>query len=531
MAVQVLITGKLHDSAMQRFFEEKLFSITYEPDCSRKKLMELLPAAQVIVSRSETTLDREALSVGSQLKVLARAAVGVGNIDLEYATEKGILVLNTPGQNTNSAAELTMSLLLAMLRNQPQAQSHLKMGGWERHRFNGRELRGKKVGIVGLGNVGHRVARFCKAFDCDVYAYDPYIGPDIFTRHGVMRMESQNELLEQVDILTLHVPLNSETKGMIGAADLARMKPGSYLVNAARGGIVDESAMVALLDSGHLAGVGIDTFVDEPHPLAALVGHEKCWCTPHIGASTEEAQIAIGNTVFDQVMKAVAGGVVDYPVNLPQIGVLSDPLQKIYAVLAEKLGILLGQIIDFNPARIEILYRGDLAELDHSLIRLGFMKGYGSQVVDGYVSYVNAQSHFERMGIVIAETLDPAFQSYKSAIKIVVSGAERDQVLGIGGIVFDGKYPKISLINSHHFEMDPNGTVLLVENDDVPGVIGQIGHFLAAKKVNISTFELSRNRSGGRAMSLIKLDSDLDSDDLKEMRGLPNIVSVKAARL
>jgi D-3-phosphoglycerate dehydrogenase len=302
------------------------------------------------------------------------------------------------------------------------------------------------------------------------------------------------------------------------------------LVNAARGGVISEDAIVTALKSGHIAGVAIDTFENEPKPRADLLSHDNVWCTQHIGASTLEAQIAIGDTIYDQVCKALDGGVVDYPVNLPDIGVPDNNLLKSYSILAQKLGSMVGQVLDFNPTVMEVHYRGDLAGSDTSLVRLGLMKGYAAHVVDDYVSFVNTAAHFEKLGIKLEETEDPSFTSYKSALKVIVKGAQ-NEMLSIGGIVFDDRVIRISLINEFYFEIDPVGNLLIVENHDRPGVIGDVGHFLARQEINIDNFNLSRNRPGGKAMAIIRTDSDLRVDQLQTLRKIKNVVSAKAIYL
>jgi len=530
MSTHVLITGHLHESAIEGFKANKAFHVVYAPDCERAELLRLLPKAQVLVTRSETDVDKQVIEHAPELNVIARAAVGVGNIDIDLATQKGILVINCPGKNTNSAAELTMALMLGMFRNVPQAQQTMKSGGWDRHRFSGRELRGKRIGIVGLGNVGHRVAKFARGFDMEVYAYDPYIAPQVFERHQAKPFYDLNEMLKQTDILTVHVPLNKETKGMITGQHLDLMPKGSYVVNAARGGIIAEKDLVTRLENGQIAGAAIDTWDSEPKPLPALLNHANVWCTPHIGASTLEAQIAIGETILKQVEKAVAGGVVDYPVNLPAVGVIDNPLLNAYAVLAEKLGSLIGQILSFNPKSIDLSYRGDLAALDHSIVRLSLMKGYASKVVDGYVSFVNVETHIEKMGLTISESTDPDFQSYKSALKVHVRGADGAE-LTVGGVVFDNRYSRISLINDFYFELEPTGEIIIVENNDRPGVVGDVGHFLATRGVNIDSFELSRNRKGGRAMALVRIDSPLSAEAVDAMSKINNVLAVHGVSL
>ena len=527
---KILITGALHKSALDRFFAEDKWEIDYSPDISRTEVIEKVRGANVLITRSETAIDAELLDAADNLRIIGRAAVGVGNVDVEYASKRGILVINCPGKNTNSAAELTMGMLLSMFRKIPQALQTMKNGGWDRHRFLGSELRNKSIGIVGLGNVGHRVAHMAHGFNMTAFAYDPYISPEVFRRHGVHRCSSLRELCDKVDVLTLHVPLNRETRGMIDESLLMSLPRGAHFINAARGGLVDEHLLLKLLDHGHLHGVALDTFLNEPKPLEELVQHERVVCTPHIGATTNEAQIAIGNTIFEQVKKAVANQVVDYPVNLPQIGVIDNPVLKSYAILAEKLGSLSGQILEFNPYEVELSYRGDISDLDHSLIRLSWMKGYAAQIKSEFISLVNVESHFAELGIKIRESGEDAAEGYKSALRITITGPE-GRKLTVGGIVFDGRLLKVSLIDDFHFELDPSGSILLLENEDRPGVVGAVGQFLADKGINISTFELSRNRPGGRAMSVVRLDSVLEDAQLSALKELVHITNARAVDL
>lgn len=530
MSTKVLVTGALHPEAIKSLKADPSLNLIYKPDCSRSEIESLIADTQVLVTRSETKIDASLIDLALELKIIARAAVGVGNIDIPHATEKGILVINTPGKNTNSAAELTLSLLLGMFRNLPQAYKHMKEGGWDRHRFAGFELKGKSIGVVGLGNVGHRVAKFAHGFDMKVYAYDPYIAPKIFERHHVTPCSSLKDLASKVDIVSVHVPLNDETRGMVSKDIFDVMRDGTYVVNAARGGIIDEKETLEALKSGKLAGAAIDTWEGEPKPFPELLNHPNVWCTPHIGATTEEAQFAIGTTVVAQVNKALEGGVVDYPVNLPQIGVIDNPLIKPYAILAAKIGSLSAQIIGFNPASIEISYAGDLAGTEQSMIKLGFVKGYVNHVVDGYVSYVNAQANFNDLGIEIEESQNPDFESYRSALKVIFHGSEGQQLI-VGGIVFDKKYIRISRIDGYLFEVEPEGSFIVSTNEDKPGVIGHIGSFLAKEKINIDSFDLSRNMAGGSAMALIKVDSNPSHKQISDYLKIPHMLHAKSVSL
>jgi D-3-phosphoglycerate dehydrogenase / 2-oxoglutarate reductase len=520
---RVFISGALSAIAIEKFKQN--FDLTYKPDCPKEEIAHYIRDCHIWISRSETTISREFIDQAPALEVIARAAVGVGNIDIEYATKRGILVINCPGKNTNSAAELSLGLMLAMLRHIPEASGHLKNGGWDRHRYQGHELNGKVLGIVGLGHVGHRVAQFARGFDMQVLAYDPYIAPEVFKRYKVEAVRDISDLASRCDILSLHVPLNKETRGMVDKKVLAAMqRPLRYLVNAARGGVADEKAVLEALNEGILHGAAIDTFENEPKPLAELITHPKVWCTQHLGASTFEAQERIGQSIFDQVLKASQGRIVDHPVNLPEIAQIDHPLLASYASLGQKLGSLLAQVLDFNPDTFEIFYRGEIAELDTSVIKLSIIKGYLAHVVDDYVSFVNAFEHLNKVGIKITESKEKHFSAFKSALKIKAKGKK---TMNVGGVVYDQNTPRISMIGDFHLEIDPDGHMVLIENNDQPGVIGAIGLFFGDRNINIDSFTLSRNRPGGHAMALVKIDKSLDTKAIQEMKGLPNILNVK----
>lgn len=526
----IFISGLLSNYVVEQLAKNKEFEVIYKPDCKYSYLIKNMSNVSVLITRSETKVDQALMDKSPQLKVVARAAVGVSNIDIDYATRRGILVINTPGKNTNSAAEHTMALLLGMFRNIPQAHESLKAGKWNRHAFMGKELLEKRIGIVGLGNVGHRVAKFAKGFDMEVYGYDPYVSPELFVRYGIKPFYSLQEMASQVEILSLHVPLNKQTKGMIDREILSSMSPQSYILNVARGGVVCEEALLEALNSNLLGGAAIDTWYQEPKPNPDLINHPKVWCSPHIGASTREAQEKIGKSIVEQVKRALSGNIVSFPVNLPKVGVLDSPLVKPYSVLSEKIGSLTAQLLDFNPSRMEILYRGDLAHLDQSLIKLGFMKGYVSKISSEYVSYVNAEEHFSRLGIGIEESHDQDFQSYKSALKVRIFDSS-GKSLSLGGIVFDHKHIKISLVNDYYFEVKPNGTMIIIENEDRLGVVGIIGNFLAKHHVNIESFDLSRKKAGEKAMAFIKVDSSIEQSQLKELINHPDICSARIIHL
>ena len=534
--IKILVTGKLHDIAIDLLTNPPAelapnlpVEIAYFPDCTREVLLREIADSHVLISRSETDVDREVLAAGKQLSVVARAAVGYGNIDVEAATEAGVLVLNTPGKNTNSAAELTLGLLLSVIRNIPRAHSSTAAGGWNRHEFTGTELLEKTIGIVGLGNVGHRVAKFCRSFDMKVLAFDPYIAEDVFRKHGAERRSTLEELLAECDVLTVHTPLNKETKGMIGEIELRKLKPGAVVLNAARGGIINEKALLKLLNEGYVAGAGIDTFDNEPKPLFELVSHKNVVVTPHIGASTHEAQYRIGHTVAVQTLKALRGEIVDTPVNLPHVSVLGTETSRRFAVLAEKLGRVAAQICDFNPRELRLIVSADLKSEELQLLRISAIKGFVSPSSDEYVSYVNAERLLARRGLNlnIEFTTTESSTVRRNGLEIRVEGSAAHEQTSVGAVLLGNEHPRLCSINDFLFEIEPEGEMLVLQNHDRPGVIGDVGSYLARNQINIAQFELSRNRRGGMAMSLIRIDGTLESELLSGMRKLPNVIGVK----
>ena len=519
---KILITGSIHQIGLEILRKEKDIEIQYAPDLAFAEIFKIIAPFHCILSRSETPVTRELIDEAPNLKVIARAAVGIGNIDVNYATEKGILVINTPGKNTNSAAELTIGLLLSAIRKIIPAHSHMSKLKWDRHIFTGMELLGKTIGIIGLGNVGHRVARYAKAFEMEVLAYDPYIAEEVFERYHAEKCTLE-ELISSADIITLHVPKTEETTGMIGAEEFSRMKSGVVILNTARGGIIQEKPLLEELKSGRVAAAGIDTWEVEPPKHNPFRDLPQVVMSPHVGASTTEAQKRIAESIATQTPRALRGEVVDYPVNMPSVQVLSRGPVSSYTSLAEKLGVFSSQYIEFTPTNLEIIYRGKLARHDGTLLRLCFLKGLLQSKQD-YVSYVNADQQAENVGLHIEEIDDPGFTDYESALKCTLFASGRQ--FAIGGVVLSGPHPRITLINSFVCEFEVEGTILATTNQDRPGMVGVLGTCLGKNGVNIDQFQLSRNNRGGEALSLIRVDDDLPNSVVEEIRKQEGITSV-----
>ncbi len=518
---KILITGSIHEIGLELLHREKNIKIRYAPELSHKEILKIISDFHCIVTRSETAIPREMIDIASNLKVIARAAVGVGNIDVDYATEKGILVINTPGKNTTSAAELTIGLLLSSVRNIVSAHTHMSELKWDRHAFTGTELLGKSIGIIGLGNVGHRVARYAKAFEMEVLAYDPYISDEVFERHHAKKC-TWLELLKSADVISMHVPKKEETTEMIGSEEFGIMKSGVVILNTARGGIIKEKALLEALESGKVAAAGIDTWEVEPPTENPFRDFPQVVMSPHVGASTKEAQQRIALSVASQIPRALRGEVVDYPVNMPSVKVLSGGTVASYTSLAEKLGLFSSQYVKFTPTNLTISYRGKLAKNDATLLRLCFLKGllFNSQ---DYVSYVNADQQAENVGLNVEEHDDPGFTDFESALSCELSTSGRQFI--IEGVVFSGPHPRITFINGFECEFEAEGTILATTNLDRPGMVGVLGTCLGKNGINIDQFQLARNTRGGEALSLIRVDDDLPLKVLKEITKQEGITS------
>jgi len=527
---KVIITGKLHQVAFDNLAAAGDLEIDYRPDCPRAELLEIIKNYDCIISRSETDVDKELIDRGDKLSVIARAAVGIGNIDVDYATEKGILVFNTPAKNTNSAAELTIMLMLAALRKLPEAHESMAKDLWNRHKFTGTELLDKTIGLIGLGNVGHRVAKFCNGFDCKVLAYDPYVSQEYCEGHHAEKV-TLDELLSRSDIISIHTPKNKETINMIGDAELAKTKKGVLLINAARGGLFNEEALYRGVKEGQISSLGIDTWDVEPvaeHPLKEFT---NIVMTPHIGASTLEAQFRIGDTVSKETIKALRGEIVSTPVNLPDVQSFQGNSAPIYSSLAAKLGNFTRQYIgtSFSPSKIEFCYRGDLESADWSLIKLSYLKELLQGTMETTVSYVNVMQIAQDRGLQIEEVADKDFSDYESAIRVTVSGEGKHTT--VGGTVFGGERVRLSYLNGFVFEVDPVGRLLVLENTDAPGVIGHVGTILAKNGINIQQFELSRNKKGGEAMAMVVVDESINQRILDELVRHDSILRLKVIEI
>ncbi len=468
-------------------------------------LAELIGGYDAIVIRSATKLTAELIDRATNLKVIGRAGVGVDNVDVEAATRRGIVVANAPESNMISAAEHTIGLLVALSRNIPQAHAALKAGRWERSRFGGVELADKMLGVLGFGRIGQQVARRALGLGMKATAYDPFVSPDRFRELGVERVETPAEVLAVADFITLHLPLTDETRHSIDAATIAQMRDGVRIVNAARGELIDEQALYDALVSGKVAGAALDVYSTEPYdgPLLEL---EQVVATPHLAASTDEAQDRAGLIVAEQVVAALEGGLVTNAVNIPVIG--AEDLEALgpYIPLAAKLGRLAMELAAGRAERLSLTYFGALAEHDTRLLTVAALNGAFQGRVDQAVNFVNAPLVAAERGIEVREERRVASRDFTNLIRVgVVTGGEELRVAG----TTIGKDNRLWLVNALGFEVDIELSPLMVvlAYDDVPGVIGKVGTLFGGAGINIANMAVSRSRQGGKALMALTIDT------------------------
>lgn len=489
-----------------------------------------LANADGLVIRSATKATASLLEMAPHLRVIGRAGVGVDNVDVNAATRRGVLVMNAPGGNAVSVAEHTFALMLGLAREVPQANASTQAGKWEKSAFSGTEMRGKTLGLVGLGRVGTEVARRARGLEMKVLAYDPYVTPAA-AREVEVDMVSLDELLTQSDVVSLHTALSATTEKIIDAPALAKMKKGARLINCARGELIDEAALALALRSGHLAGAAVDTFAQEPPKDSPLLGLPNLIATPHIAGSTAEAQEEVGTAIALQVRDYLASGVIRNAVNMPALS--PDQYRRLqpYLELGERLGSFVAQAAP-SPSfsRVRIRYAGEPAELGSHVIRSAVLVGVLNSVLDEKVNLVNATEAAATRGLLVDETTRKRERGFPNTVEVAVADAGREFALE-GAVGQDGT-PQIVSLDGIPLEAPLGGTLLLTRNIDVPGVIGRIGTALGSLGVNIATFALGRREpAGGEALALVGLDGNVNASLVQEIRALPSVTDVRLVRL
>ena len=495
---------------------------------SRDQLLSVVADADAIVVRSGTAVDRELIQKAKQLRVIGRAGVGVDNVDVDAATERGVLVMNSPGGSTTTTAEHTIAMLFALARNIPQACKTLKNRQWEKNKFKGIELSGKTLGVIGLGRIGSEVARKCQAIGMKVVAFDPYINPDAHLSSGLQLVELQ-QLFQQADFITVHVPMSENTRNLINKSTIAGMKDGVRLLNCARGGIINERDLYDALKSGKVAGAAFDVFEVEPNTESPLLELDNFIATPHLGASTIEAQRKVSEDICRQVCDYLVKNTVEGALNFPRLEAGQMERYRHFVDLATRLATFISQICDGRMQTVLIHYSGEVCDMNLNYLTSVIVRSLLVPVLREGVNLVNAMHVAKLRGIKVLETRLPAPENFTNLIVIELKTDVESHL--VSGTVFTDKLPRIVNVDGYSLEVVPHGNMIFFTNNDKPGVIGAIGSVLGKCNVNIAGMHLGREHEGGKALALLLVDNPVSSDVIEQFRQIPNILSAKVVQV
>src|ERR1700755_905156 len=522
---KVLISDALSPAAVQNF-KDRGVEVDFQPNLGKDKdkLAEIIGDYDGLAIRSATQATAKIIGKATKLKVIGRAGIGVDNVEIPAATAKGIIVMNTPFGNSITTAEHAITLMLALAREIPQADASTQAGKWEKNRFMGVEITGKVLGVIGCGNIGSIVADRAQGLKMKVIGFDPFLSPERAKDIGVEKVEL-DELLKRADFITLHTPLTEKTKNIIDAAAIGKMKKGVRLINCARGGLVDEQALVDALNSKHVAGAAFDVFVEEPATSNVLFGHPNVICTPHLGAATTEAQENVALQVAEQMSDYLLSGAISNAVNFPSITAEEAPKLRPFIELAEKLGSFAGQLTETNIKEVHLTYEGAVAGLKVKALTSAAVAGWLRPMLQD-VNVVSAPVVAKERGIVVEETTREAAHDYDSLITVTV--VTEKQKRHVSGTVFADGRPRIVDIKGIRVDAEFGKSMIYITNEDKPGFIGHFASLLGDAKINIATFHLGRTAQGGDAIALVEVDGAVPQDLLAKVQALPQVKQAKA---
>ena len=524
---RVLISDALSSAAVQ-IFKDRGVEVDFQPDLGKDKdkLAAVIGDYDGLAIRSATKVTAAILARATKLKVIGRAGIGVDNVDIPAATARGVIVMNTPFGNSITTAEHAIAMMFALARQIPAADASTQAGKWEKNRFMGVEITSKVLGIIGCGNIGSIVADRAIGLKMRVIAFDPFLSPERAMDLGVEKVELA-ELLARADIITLHTPMTPQTKNILSADNLAKTKPGVRIINCARGGLVDEAALRAALDSGHVAGAAFDVFVDEPATSNPLFHHPNVVCTPHLGAATSEAQENVALQVAEQMSDYLMRGAISNAVNFPSITAEEAPKLKPFIALAEKLGSFAGQLTETTLRKVTITYEGNVAQLKTKALTASAIAGLLRPLLSD-VNVVSAPIVAKERGIVIDEVTRAAEGDYESLMSLCVQTETMER--SISGTVFTDGKPRIVAIKDIRIDAEFAPSMIYVTNDDKPGFIGRFASLLGDAKVNIATFALGRDREGGSAIALVAVDGATPADALARIQSIDGVRQASALK-
>jgi D-3-phosphoglycerate dehydrogenase len=523
--LKVLLLDGIDPAGVQIIERTRAIVSVVQDRIGRDDLFKIAADADGIIVRSATVIDRELLSKAPQLKVVGRAGVGVDNVDIDAATEHGVLVMNSPGGSTTTTAEHTIAMLFAMARCIPQAYLALKGGRWEKGRFKGIEITGKTLGVVGLGRIGSEVARKCQAMGMNVIAYDPFINADTPLSIG-LSLVSLEQIWDQADFITFHVPLTDQTRNLVNRETLAKMRDGVRLINCARGGIINEEALLEALESGKAAGAAFDVFEQEPNTGTPLLRHENFIATPHLGASTVEAQRKVSEDICRQVSDYLLKNAVSGALNFPQLEAGQVERYQHFVDLAARMAAFVSQIAEGRLQAVGLRYSGEVCDMNLNYLTSVVVQRLLAPTLREGVNLVNATYVARLRGIKVEEVRAPVPENFTNLITIELRTSAASH--RVSGTVFTDRMPRIVNVDGFALEVIPRGHMIYFTNNDKPGVIGNIGTVLGQSAVNIAGMQLGREREGGRALALLLVDNPVEEAVIDRLLGLDNILTAKA---
>ena len=523
---KLLVTDPLSDEGLEMLRKGGQVLVEVRPNIPHEELLSILGDYDALVIRSGTKVTADVVEAGKKLKVIGRAGVGVDNVDVKAATRRGILVMNTPSANIISAAEHTMAMMLSLARNVVWADASLKRGEWKRSKFTGIELNGKTLGIVGLGRVGGEVAKRAKSFQMKLIGFDPYIPPEAAVKLGVRTMPLE-QLVEEADIITIHAALTPTTHHLISRELIARMKPNALLINVARGELIDEDALYDALHEKKIAGAALDVYEHEPPTGSKLLALDNAVLTPHLGASTKEAQEKVSVEMAEAVKMFLLEKKITNAVNAPVRGM--DPKVVPFISVAERLGAFAVQLTDAPVAKVQITYSGDLASVDTRMLTVSALMGVLSNLSGERPNIINAESIAREKGIQVVEVKSEESERYVNMISVALQSGDLKRE--VRGTAFPGSEPRLLGIDSFDLDMPLDGDFLLSIHADMPGIIGRVGNLLGSKNINIARMGLGREHKGGKALMLVSVDNPVDESTVKEMRSTKGFQEIRTVLL
>jgi D-3-phosphoglycerate dehydrogenase / 2-oxoglutarate reductase len=522
--MKVLVSDKLSEQGLAILKKAKGITVDVKTGMKPEELIKVIGDYDGLVIRSGTTVTPAVVEAAQKLKVIGRAGIGVDNVDLPSASKKGIVVMNTPTGNATTTAEHAVSMMCAVSRKIPQATASLKSGKWEKSKFTGSELSNKSLGLVGAGNIGKIVANRAQGLKMNVLSFDPFLSAEVAEKEG-MELVSLDELVKRADYISVHTPLNDKTRNLINADLFQKMKKGVYIINCARGGIVNEQDLENAIKSGIVAGAALDVFEKEPpdpnHPLLQL---DEVIATPHLGAATGEAQVNVAVEIAEQVVDFLNNGTIRNAVNVPSVSGEMLKVMQPFISLSEKLGSLQGQMTDRLPSALTIEYRGDVTKYDCKPVTAALLKGLLTATVSGEsVNYVNAPFIASSRGLKVTESVVSEHQNFSSLISLTIKIGDEERT--VSGTIFGKVNPRIVQWNEFYLEAVPEGKILIVYNEDVPGVIGHIGTYLGERKINISRMQLGLNQNEKKALGFFNVEGNVTPEIIEGLKGLKHITS------